>query len=236
MVNRIIYILKTLHFNAKTLTTRSSLEIQTPVIIDHDCLPGSVKAVYSAYENRISIDASERNESESGRELLNHLTKSVCNYKKSSFITQKYEKPAAICDSRVVSVSFSHTRKAVAAVASGEWVVGIDMETADREVSEQLKKRMKHEQETLKFYDSYPIIQIWTLKEAALKAIGTGLRKPMNGVKLEAVSDTLFEVEFFNGKRAKICSFQKNGQWISICYISSKLSEHFLSKLYVPIH
>jgi len=158
------------------------------------------------------------------------------NKSETEFTTQKYEKPIAIAGGKPVSVSFSHTQQAVCAAISNFWVVGIDMESTGRQVSDRLAKRMKHEKETFKFYDNYPIMQIWTMKEAALKAIGTGLRKPMNSVRLEAITDYLFNVEFYNGTTANICSLNYADQWLSICYISSKLSESFLSELYVPIH
>lgn len=174
-------------------------------------------------------------ESRSGQELLRML---ICDRLKNGnpkFQTLKYEKPSASLNGEVVSVSFSHTTEAVCAVISKKWVVGIDMESTNRNVSEGLAARMKHSGELLKFYDNNPIIKIWTMKEAALKAIGTGLRKPMNSVRLESVTENLFKAEIFNGINAEICSFQLNDQWISICYIASKLTEEYLSEVYVPI-
>lgn len=174
-------------------------------------------------------------ESRSGQELLRMLISDRFKNGDPEFQTLKYEKPSASLNGDVVSVSFSHTTKAVCAVISKKWVVGIDMESTVRKVSEGLATRMKHSGELLKFYDNNPIIKIWTMKEAALKAIGTGLRKPMNSVRLEPVTDNLFKAEFFNGINAEICSFQLNDQWISICYIESKLTKEYLSEVYVPI-
>lgn len=180
-----------------------------------------------------SIDPSF--ESQSGRELLRKMITDKYNSGVPVFTTLKYEKPSATLNGDVVSISFSHTSEAVSAVISKKWVVGIDMESAGRVVNERLAKRMKHSGETLKFYKYNPIIKIWTMKEAALKAIGTGLRKPMNSICLETVTENYCRVKFFNGINAEICSFKLNDQWISICYISSKLTEHFLPKAYVPI-
>lgn len=174
-------------------------------------------------------------ESRSGQELLRKLIGDLYKSGDPEFKTLKYEKPSARLNGDVVSVSFSHTTEAVCAVISKKWVVGIDMESIDRKVSESLAKRMKHPDETLKFYDNNPIIKIWTMKESALKAIGTGLRKPMNSVRLESVTENLFKARFFNGINAEICSFLLNDQWISICYIVSKLTEEYLSEVYVPI-
>jgi len=174
-------------------------------------------------------------ESLSGRELLRQMITDCYKKGEPDFTTVKYEKPSATLNGDVISVSFTHTSKNVAAVISKEWVVGIDMESMDRRVSERLAERMKHSNETFKLYEKNPIIRIWTMKEAALKAIGTGLRKPMNSVCLDFVSDENFSVRFFNGIEAEIFSYQLTDQWISICYISPELTESYLSESYVPI-
>lgn len=174
-------------------------------------------------------------ESLSGRKLLKKMIISRFNGGEPNFTTLKYEKPSATLNGDIISVSFSHTSNAVSAVVSKQWVVGIDMELSDRRVDDRLAKRMKHSDETFKFYENNPIIKIWTMKEAALKAIGTGLRKPMNSICLHSVNEHLQSVRFFNGIVAEICTFQMMDQWISICYISPELTESYLSEAYVPI-
>lgn len=174
-------------------------------------------------------------ESLSGRELLKKLITNCYDQGIPDFTTLKYEKPSAKLNGDTVSVSFSHTSKAVSAVVSKKWVVGIDMEVADRRVNESLSKRMRHADESFKFYEENPIIKIWTMKEAALKAIGTGLRQPMNSVHLESISEYLCNVRFKKGIDAEIISFQMWDQWISICYILPELTTPFLSEAYVPI-
>ncbi|WP_340103144.1 4'-phosphopantetheinyl transferase family protein [Rhodohalobacter sp. 8-1] len=174
-------------------------------------------------------------ESLSGRELLRQMISD--RYKKGdpSFTTLKYEKPSANLNGDIISISFSHTSHSVGGVVSKNWVVGIDMEYTDRQVSERLSQRMKHPDEAFKLYENNPIIKIWTMKEAALKAIGTGLRKPMNSVCLKSVTENNYSVQFFNDINAEICSFQLMDQWISICYILPELTESYLSEAYVPI-
>ena len=174
-------------------------------------------------------------ESHSGRELLRKLILDQYGSSKPSFTTLKNEKPSAKQNDRVLSVSFSHTSESVAAVISKKWVVGVDMESSDRKVSDRLFKRMKHENEAFKLYERNPIIRIWTMKEAALKAIGTGLRQPMNSVNISFVEEETFRVQFHNGIESEITSFQKWDQWISICYIQPELTTSFLSDAYVPI-
>ena len=174
-------------------------------------------------------------ESLSGRELLRKMIAKRYKQGDPGFTTLKYEKPSAELNGNIVSISFSHTSKAVSAVISKNWVVGIDMEFSDRKVDSRLAKRMKHEKESFKLYEKNPIIKIWTIKEAALKAIGTGLRQPMNSVYVESVTENLCSVRFNSGIIAEIVSFQMWNQWISICYILPEITKSFLSDAYVPI-
>ena len=174
-------------------------------------------------------------ESLSGRELLRRLIIDKLEYREPHFTTIKYEKPCAAAENDVISVSFSHTPDTVAAIVSKQWVVGIDMERTGRHVNSRLAERMQHQDESFKLYENNPIIRIWTMKEAALKAIGTGLRKPMNSVLISQDSEDLFSVRLFDDINATICSFQKEDQWISVCYIRPELTISFLSEAYVPI-
>lgn len=132
--------------------------------------------------------------------------------------TQKYEKPQAFIDNREISVSFSHTKDAISAAVSSSLIVGCDMEKSGRKVHPRLAARMSHPEEEARLYRDLEHIQIWTFKEAALKCIGTGLRKPMKSVKINQRGEFLFDVEFDDGNIAKICSFHHHKHWISICY------------------
>lgn len=205
--------------------------------LEHSSIPGALFAGISPLPDDDTDHSTMEHsvESLSGRELLRRMISDHYKRGNPSFTTLKYEKPSATLKGDIVSVSFSHTSQSVGAVISKEWVVGIDMECSDRQVNARLAQRMKHPDETFKFYENNPIIKIWTMKEAALKAIGTGLRKPMNSVCLQSVTEQLCSVRFFNGINAEICSFQSMDQWISICYISPDSTKQYLSEAYVPI-
>lgn len=157
-------------------------------------------------------------ESMTGSRLLNYMASHFLQVDPFHVHTQKYEKPRAYSGSREISVSFSHTNDAISAAVSETWIVGCDMEREGRPVHARLSVRIRHSEETDEMYNTHQTIQIWTLKEAALKCIGTGLRKPMNSVKITPAGQFLFDVEFDDGKKAKICSFQHQEHWISICY------------------
>lgn len=160
----------------------------------------------------------ESAESESGRKLIEEMVVRKLEKATPKIITEKYEKPRTYIDGEEISVSFSHTNGAVSGAISRDYIVGLDMESTQRKVHPRLAKRMAHPQESPSLYEQFPAIQVWTLKEAALKAIGTGLRNPMNGVLLKQIEDSFFSVQFNDGRKAKIRSFQVSDQWISICF------------------
>ena len=156
-------------------------------------------------------------ESISGAVLIRRLAKKYLAVPQLDVFTPKSEKPKAFVGDNELSVSFSHTKDAISAAISFEYLVGCDIESYDRSVSPALVNRMKGEHETEELYKMDPI-RIWTCKEAALKMIGTGLRKPMKSVNITQIETDFFEVEIDNGIRAKICSFNYMNYWISICY------------------
>ncbi|MBP3763083.1 MAG: 4'-phosphopantetheinyl transferase superfamily protein [Bacteroidales bacterium] len=76
-------------------------------------------------------------------------------------------------------VSVSHCRTAVAAAVSGEWRVGIDVESR-RKVGEGLMERVCTDEELAAVRaDADPemaFLRLWTRKEAVLKCRGTGIK------------------------------------------------------------
>ena len=116
-------------------------------------------------------------------------------------------------------VSLSHSREVIAAALchSPDRLLGLDVERLDRPVPERLHSRIFHRDEIGGGLPGRtPAIRIWTLKEAALKWLGTGLRAPMTGIRLEWIAPGRFEALFWNGMRVEIRSFPWNSHWISI--------------------
>ncbi len=188
-----------------------------PDNILHKDLPKEILLCFKFLELTSSVD-SEVNESHRGKLLIKEMAGIWFNEDNPEIHTPKNEKPRVWINSRELSVSFSHTRNAISAAMSFQMKVGCDMESVNRGVSDSLMKRIQHPDEVQSLYAVNSGVRIWTLKEAGLKMIGSGLRKPMNGVKVEQQSDCLFGVEFHDGKRAKICSFQYQDHWISVCF------------------
>lgn len=209
------YLIKCQTKNSVAILSQQSPDLKS---VYHPHLP---ETIFICYEKMITLKETQSvasAESESGRKLIEEMVVRKLEKATPNIITEKYEKPRAYIDGEEISVSFSHTNGAVSGAISREYIVGLDMESTQREVHPRLASRMAHPQENPSLYDQYPAIQIWTLKEAALKAIGTGLRTPMNSVLLKQIEDSYFSVEFNDGRKAKIRSFQISDQWISICF------------------
>ncbi|WP_234572330.1 4'-phosphopantetheinyl transferase family protein [Rhodohalobacter sp. 614A] len=189
-----------------------------PIRLDINCLPKNIYVSYESFEAGMKGVDSDLLQNQSGRDLIRDMAVEFLEEEEIQILTQKNEKPKAICEGREVSVSFSHTKDAVAGAISFEFNVGCDMENIHRNVHDRLINRMKHIDEKADLYEKLEPVQVWTLKEAALKMIGTGLRKPMKSVRILMKDPGFFDVEFDDGKRAKICSFQHKNHWISVCY------------------
>lgn len=186
--------------------------------ITHPKLPKEIIAAYQAVAGANLQGQKQILENVSGGTLIKELAGQYLGINNLNITAKKYEKPRAFKEDEEISVSFSHTQSAIAAAISEKYLVGCDMEAVSRRVHDRLGQRMKNRNEANSLYENYSLIRLWTMKEAALKMIGTGLRKPMNCVCITENSEALFFVDFDNGKRAKICSFQYQDYWITICY------------------
>lgn len=187
-------------------------------LITHDRLPRDLIVVYEAMKYFKEVADKQMAEIHSGSYLIRKTAREHFKAKKVDVIADKYEKPRAFVNGKEISVSFSHTKNGVVLAMSEKWNIGCDMELSDRKINESIRSRMRHPEETDEFYQNVSPIRIWTFKEAALKMIGTGLRKPMNSIKISQPVENSYEAEINNGNRAKICSFKYDHHWISICY------------------
>lgn len=188
-----------------------------PERIQHPFLPEEVKVSFQQLMKPEKIKDHEKDDLLTGSAMIRKMAKKYFGGQVDLQLI-KNEKPKAFCSGREISVSFSHTNKALSAAISEQFSVGCDMELVTRKVSPRLINRIKEHGESDLLYSQIEPIRIWTLKESALKMIGTGLRRPMNSIRIEQLEPDLFSVEFFNKKMSKICSFKYQEHWITICY------------------
>jgi len=136
----------------------------------------------------------------------------------SVFSVEKDElgQPFGVSDSRKYYVSIAHSNEKVFCGIAEHVPIGIDLEPADREPSEKLRRRILHPDEAELLTD-LQTIRLWTIKEAFIKLRGQGLRLNMNQVYVQEQEEA-FTVEINNDKRAKICSFKMENNWLAIAY------------------
>lgn len=189
-----------------------------PKKLEHSSIPGEILVAYEPLVVETTGGDVDTSEIITGTLLLKKMADKFMDGAKMDVYATKNEKPKAFIDGTEISVSFSHTDDAIVAAVSKSLNVGVDMEREERKVHDRLSKRMYSPNEDNGLYEENSLIRIWTFKEAALKMIGTGLRKPMKHVAVSNVGENLFNAEFDDGKKAKICSFTHQEHWISICY------------------
>ena len=116
-------------------------------------------------------------------------------------------------------VSFSHTPSHVFCAISESLDLGIDAEQVQREVNPKVLKRILSTQEQAQLSKEEPI-KLWTIKEAAVKCLGTGLRTNLNEVQIHKKEKNRFSVRFNNEYLFEICSFRQLNHQIALAYQS----------------
>lgn len=126
-------------------------------------------------------------------------------------------KPFAQLGVKILHVSFSHSKEYVMCAISTKYTIGLDIEWRRRQVNEKLVSRILNENEWKIFGEEDPV-KLWTMKEAAVKSLGTGLRTNLNELVLKKKSENEFLITFNNEMTFQICNFQLLDHQISIAY------------------
>lgn len=194
--------------------------------------PSDVKVGYSKIKSNLSEDilsAKEReewdvftnqqrkNEFLSARHLFFKLLKLTGSDTDFSLKKQPLGKPFASNGITEKFVSFSHSKNYVFCAVSDSTDIGLDTEWLDRKVDKRVVKRILGVNEWEVFSDEDPIL-LWTIKEAAVKCLGTGLRTNLKDLEIQKKGEMEFSVRINDEKTFQICSFQKLNHQISIAY------------------
>jgi phosphopantetheinyl transferase len=114
-----------------------------------------------------------------------------------------------------IGISITHSNELFICGLNMHGEIGIDTEKIDRIHHKGLLKRIIHEEEIISDYKS--VIHLWTLKEAILKLMGTGLRTNMNELNIIPESEHIFKV-IHDKYNLSIVSFEYRNHWISVAY------------------
>ncbi len=126
-------------------------------------------------------------------------------------------KPFALTRNQRVHVSFSHTAQKVFCALSLETDIGLDVESVAREINPAVVTRILNEEERLVVGEESAIV-LWTIKEAAVKCLGTGLRTNLNDLTIKKNKENRFSVRFNDERRFEICSFRQLDHQIALAY------------------
>jgi len=153
----------------------------------------------------------------SARHLFSELSNS--NSAESEYKLKKHPlgKPFAINGDKERFVSFSHSKNLVFCAISDSIDIGVDTEWLGRNVDSRIVKRILGESEWEVFSDEDPIL-LWTIKEAAVKCLGTGLRTNLKELEIQKEGDSKLYVRINDEKTFQICSFKELNHQISIAY------------------
>lgn len=116
-------------------------------------------------------------------------------------------------------VSFSHTNSHVFCAISKTLDVGIDAELTTRIINPKVIKRILSKPEQA-YLDMEDPIKLWTIKEAAVKCLGTGLRTNLNEVIIQKNEGDQYSVRFNDEYLFEICSFTQLNHQIALAYQS----------------
>ena len=155
-----------------------------------------------------------RNEFVSGRKLLRDSVYQIrTNTPVITVDKDDMGKPFGICNGEVMHISFSHTKGHVFCAFSDSIDIGVDIESMTRSVHKGLLDRILNQQEQ-DLLNDYSAIQLWTIKEAAVKKKGIGIRIDLKQVQVSKSMRVLFE----DDSRVQFCNFETLGYSVSLAY------------------
>ncbi|MDX2362356.1 MAG: 4'-phosphopantetheinyl transferase superfamily protein [Crocinitomicaceae bacterium] len=116
-------------------------------------------------------------------------------------------------------------------LAIAKFPLGIDLEPVRETFKESILKRIVHPEDHLKIESAAQFYQLWSIKEAFVKYIGTGLHVPLKEVMISRIDGDFIEVKS-SEQKAEIRSVEVVKD--HVCYVAS--SNAFSAKIEVVDH
>ncbi len=205
-------------------------------ILDTSHIPGFPTQIMIGW-SKILTDLSDAILSENEKEMMSRM---VNTRRKAEFLTARHcfwnlvdelkwdrtntelgkeelGKPFIEKDSERAFVSFSHTNELVFCAVSESLDIGLDTESVDREVNPAIVKRILSENEWEVYGEDDPIA-LWTMKEAAVKSLGTGLRTNLKEIELHKFEGGTFSINLAPERNLQGLCFEALNHCISIAF------------------
>jgi len=114
-------------------------------------------------------------------------------------------------------ISIAHSKEQVICGISPTVALGVDVEPKNRIIPDRLRGRMltKREQSALAGEQT---LRIWTLKEAAVKLKGDGLRIGLKEWEMRRKNKNLFSATFSDEEKISIISITHKNHWLAVAF------------------
>ena len=120
-------------------------------------------------------------------------------------------------DGSEIPIGIAHTYHAVLAGLSFDTSFGVDIESKDRVAHATLKRRIVRYEPLQKTHEE-SAIRVWSIKEAALKLCGDGLRLGMDKVEITEWYSWGCRVAMNGRREAVVASCLVEGFWIAVAW------------------
>jgi len=124
-------------------------------------------------------------------------------------------KPFGLVNGENIGIGISHCSSLLVCGIHTSGEIGLDVEPAGRTLHPRLRERICHPEEEEMLPDDLCCIRMWTIKEAALKFLGTGLRLAMSKIRLDMLDENRFRAET-GVDTLEIFSFLFREHWIAV--------------------
>lgn len=156
-----------------------------------------------------------KSESRTGQNLITRLAQDFLGDVRFDLDRHESGQPYGVLNGECVGVSIAHSRSFCLAGINRYGNLGVDLEPVNRRVHPGLSERITSPLDS--GCESMEIIRLWTIKEAALKWCGTGLRTAMKSVAVRSLEDPFFKISIENIS-ALLISFQHQQHWMAVAF------------------
>ena len=125
-------------------------------------------------------------------------------------------KPYAMNGEEKLHVSFSHSKSLVMCAISPIQDIGLDIEKENRTIKPEIIRRFLNINDWDAVGAEDPI-RLWTIKEAAVKCLGTGFRTNLNELELATKNGSVFSAKV-GSNIFNVFSFSELNHYIALAY------------------
>lgn len=183
-------------------------------LIDHDGIYIAVRPMEEPQQTENRAKNRRAAEKKAGNLLIQTIAEESLNGGSGFELRRDLNgRPEGTLNEYPVGVSIAHSRTMILGGINCYGRIGVDLEPQDRIPHPRLLDRIRcNEDRGCEFLS---LIRLWTIKEAALKWHGTGLRFPMSSVAIRHLNDNVFSISIAD-KSARLISFLRYNHWIAI--------------------